>query len=282
VIDHGRRETWGTDPLTGKVREIIHLPGNSWLPLIAALFIAVLCISLLLKVYWLAAVFFAAAVVVLLRWSWENGTHPLAAPDARVQPGEPPLHSRTLDGPGLWGMGVTLLANGALYLALLFGWFYLWTVAPNWQMPQHIPFNHGLLLASALLLSLATWWQARAIKRLRHGDDRGLRGHMALVAGLGLGQSGLLLWTLLGGELAPRARAHDAVILVLLLYNLLHCALAAILSALQALRVHCGYVGAHAPYEPLVVGQLWYYNFGVLWSSYFALVLFPTTWGGGG
>ena len=25
-------ETWGSDPLTGKVREIIHLPGNSWLP----------------------------------------------------------------------------------------------------------------------------------------------------------------------------------------------------------------------------------------------------------
>ncbi|MDX1367077.1 cytochrome c oxidase subunit I [Pseudomonas sp.] len=281
VIDHGRRETWGTDPLTGKVREIIHLPGNSWLPLIAALFIAVLCISLLLKVYWLAAVGFAAAVTVLLRWSWENGTHPAAAPDARVQPGEPPLHSRTLDGPGLWGMGVTLLANGALYLALLFGWFYLWTVAPNWQVPEHMPFNHGLLLASALLLSLATWWQARAIKRLRRGDARNLRGHLALVAGLGLGQTGLLLWTLLGGELAPRATAHDAVILVMLIYNLLHCALATILSALQALRVHCGYVGAHAPYEPLVVGQLWYYNLGVLWSSYFALVLFPTTWGGG-
>ena len=280
VIDHGRRETWGTDPLTGKVREIIHLPGNSWLPLIAALFIAVLCISLLLKVYWLAAVGCAAAVVVLLRWSWENGTHPAAAPDARVQPGEPPLHSRTLDGPGLWGMGVTLLANGALYLALLFGWFYLWTVAPNWQVPEHMPFNHGLLLASALLLSLATWWQARAIKRLRRGDARNLRGHMALVAGLGLGQTGLLLWTLLGGELAPRATAHDAVILVMLIYNLLHCALATILSALQALRVHCGYVGAHAPYEPLVVGQLWYYNLGVLWSSYFALVLFPSTWGG--
>ena len=282
VIDHGRRETWGTDPLTGKVREIIHLPGNSWLPLVAALFIAVMCISLLVKVYWLAAVVFVAVVVTLLRWSWENGTHPLAAPDAQVQPGEPPLHSRTLDGPGLWGMGVTLLANGALYLALLFGWFYLWTVAPNWQMPQHIPFDHGLLLASAVLLSLPTWWQARAIKRLRNGNDRGLRGHLALVAGLGLGQSGLLLWALLGGDLAPRTTAHDAVIVVLLVYSLLHCALAAILSALQALRVHCAYVGAHAPYEPLVVGQLWYYNFGVLWSSYFALVLFPTTWGGSG
>src|SRR5690606_4151544 len=47
AIDHGRRETWGTDPLSGKIREIVHLPGNSWLPLIAALVLAVVCLSLL-------------------------------------------------------------------------------------------------------------------------------------------------------------------------------------------------------------------------------------------
>jgi len=28
AIDHGR-ETWGTDPVSGAVREIIHLPGNT-------------------------------------------------------------------------------------------------------------------------------------------------------------------------------------------------------------------------------------------------------------
>ncbi|MHA6493456.1 cytochrome c oxidase subunit I [Pseudomonas borbori] len=280
VIDHGRRETWGTDPLTGKVREIIHLPGNSWLPLIASLCIAVVCISLLTKTYWLAAIATVASILVLLRWSWENGAHANAAPDARTQPHEPPLHSRTFDGPGLWGMGVTLLANGALYLALLFGWFYLWTVAPNWQVPEHPVFNHWLLLASAVLLSIATLWQRRAVQRLRRSDDRSLGGHMAIVAAIGAVLSGLLLWALLDSELNPRATAHDAVIGVLLVYNLVHCTLATVLSALQSWRVSYGYVSAKSPYEPLVVGQLWYYNLGVLWSSYFALVLFPPTWGG--
>jgi len=120
TIDHGRRETWGSDPLTGEVREIIHLPGNSWWPFVASVFLAVLCLSLLNKVYPLATAAAAATIVVLLRWSWENGAHPAAAADARTQPDEPPLHSRTFDGPGLWGMGVTLLANGTLYLSLLF------------------------------------------------------------------------------------------------------------------------------------------------------------------
>lgn len=38
---HGRRETWGSDPVTGRIREVIHLPGNSWLPLLTALVLAV-------------------------------------------------------------------------------------------------------------------------------------------------------------------------------------------------------------------------------------------------
>lgn len=282
VIDHGRRETWGVEPLTGKVREIVHLPGNSALPFLAALAIASLCLGLLLKLYWGALLAALVALGLLLRWSWENGAHPLAAPDARTQPGEPLLHSRTCDGPGLWGMGVTLLANGSLYLSLLFGWFYLWTVAPDWQVPEHLGFDQRLVLASAVLLSLAVLWQRPLLQRLRQGqgEPTALLRCFAGVALLGLLQSALLLWAMLGGQLAARATAHDALIVVMLGYSLAHGVLATLLSALQALRVRFAYVGAHAPYEPLVVAQLWHYNLVVLWISYCALVLFPRTFGG--
>lgn len=282
VIDHGRRETWGVEPLTGKVREIVHLPGNSILPFFAALAIAALCLGLLFKLYWGALLACLVVLALLLRWSWENGAHPQAAPDARTQPGEPPLHSRTCDGPGLWGMAVTLLANGALYLSLLFGWFYLWTVAPDWQVPPQPPFDQRLLLVSGVLLGLAVLYQRPLLQRLRKGQGEAstlFRG-FSVMALLGLLQSALLLWALLGGALAPRASAHDAVVVVLLSYSLLHGLLASVLSALQAMRVRWGYVGAHAPYEPLVVAQLWHYNLAVLWISYCALVLFPPTFGG--
>ena len=142
------------------MREIIHLPGNSWLPFIASVFLAVLCLSLLNSSTgsrWARP----ATLVVLFRWSRENGAHPAAAPDAHTQPGEPPLHSRTFDGPGLWGMGVTLLANGALYLSLLFGWFYLWTVSPQWRVPES-QLNGWLMFASAVLLSAGTLWLHRS------------------------------------------------------------------------------------------------------------------------
>src|SRR5690606_32568934 len=230
VIDHGRRETWGSDPLTGKVREVVHLPGNSWLPFIASVFLAVLCLSLLAKSYILAMVATAAALVVLFRWSWENGAHPAAAPDAKTQPGEPPLHSRTCDGPGLWGMGVTLLANGALYLSLLFGWFYLWTVSPQWQVPDNA-LNGWLMLASTLLLTAGTYGLHRVTRRLRNGSTEALLRNLALLAGLAFVQTALLLWLMLAAGLEPTATAHDAIIFVMLSYSLIHCTLAAILTA---------------------------------------------------
>jgi cytochrome c oxidase subunit I+III len=85
---------------------------------------------------------------------------------------------------------------------------------------------------------------------------------------------------LLSANLQITETAHDAVIFVILAYILIHCGLATICTLLQVLRVHYGYVGEKAPYEPVVVEQLWYYNLGVVWSAYAAIVLFPSAWGG--
>ncbi|QOR37844.1 cytochrome c oxidase subunit I [Billgrantia diversa] len=280
TIEHGRRETWGSDALTGKLREVVHLPTNSWWPFFAALALAVVCICLLVKLYPLAGVATLVAVVFLLRWSWENGAHPKAAPDATVAPGQPPLHSRTMNGPGVWTMSVSHLANGSLYLSLLFGWFYLWTVAPEWQMPETSPLSLPLLAGAGLALTLGTAWLAKLVRRLRGHSDSGLGGGMYLVAGLGALQSALLGLVIWRAELAPSETAHDATLLVALAYVLIHALLGALLCLLQGLRVGYGFVGAEAPLEPVVVLRLWYYNLIVYWSLFVAVWVMPTLLGG--
>ncbi len=279
-IAHGRRETWGVEPLSGRVREIIHLPGNTLLPFVVAVLLAVVCIGLLAKIYLLAAAFALAATAGVLRWSWENGAHPCAAPDATTPPDHPPLHSRTCDGPGLWGMNLTLLADGALYLALLFSWLYLWTVAPAWQIPASgAAGGGGLLLASTVLLTVASFALRQIVLRLARGIGAGAVGGFVAITALGLASAGLLGYALLDPRLAPTATAHDALVVFILGYSLFHCALAALATALQVGRLRAGYVGAGMPYEPLVVARLWYYAAAVGWSSYAALVLFPAAWG---
>jgi cytochrome c oxidase subunit I+III len=280
TIDHGRRETWGSDALTGKLREVIHLPTNSWWPLCAAVALAVVCICLLLRLYPLAGVATLVAAIFLLRWSWENGAHPQAAPDATVAPGQPPLHSRTMNGPGVWTMSVSHLANGSLYLSLLFGWFYLWTVAPEWQMPATSPLSMPVLAGAGVALTLGTLWLAKLVRRLRRGNDSGLGGGMYLAAGLGVLQSVLLGLAIWQAELAPTATAHDATLLVALIYVLIHALLGGLLCLLQGLRVGYGFVGAKAPMEPVVVLRLWYYNLIVYWSLILAIWALPTMLGG--
>src|SRR5690606_24569870 len=76
---HDLRETYGSDAVTGKLKEIIHLPASSWLPLYSAAAIAVMCVCLLIKSYLLALAALSAVMYCLLHWSWHNGAHPIAA-----------------------------------------------------------------------------------------------------------------------------------------------------------------------------------------------------------
>jgi cytochrome c oxidase subunit I+III len=172
---HGRRETLGVDPVSGRARG--HPPAGQFVVAAGAGgLLAVLCIALLLKLYVAAIAVALAAVAVLLRWSWENGAHPLAASgEAHDLPEGLKLHSRTFDGPGLWGMGMTMLADAALYGALLFGWLYLWTVVPDGQPPAASPLGTWPLAVVTGLFGAGLWSLRGAVRRLRAGNDAGLR-----------------------------------------------------------------------------------------------------------
>ncbi|MGB3610153.1 MAG: cytochrome c oxidase subunit I [Cellvibrio sp.] len=279
-FDHGRRETYGVEAVSGKARDIVHLPTNSWLPLQISIVLAGLCISLLVGAYTLAAIFTLVTLLMVLRWSWHNGAHPVAEPLRADEPLDPPLHSRTASGPGLWGMVVALLANATLYLSLLFGWFYLWTVAPNWSVPEKNPIGWLPLLVSGGLLTWATLWFQQLTRRLCKGEAAGLALKLWLVALVGAVHCAALLWVLLSAELQPLRLAHDAVLLVMLLYLLIHSGFLPILTALQAMRVRLGYVGAGLPYEPVVLLPFWIYTLGIFWLSVAAFLLLPISWGG--
>ena len=277
---HGRRETLGSDPVSGRPREVIHLPGNSWQPLIAALALAGLCILLLTKRYGAALALAAIAVVVLLRWSWEHGAEPAAAAgEGRDAPAGLALHSHTFDGPGLWGMGLTLLADAALYGSLIFAWLFLWTVAPGWQPAPDSPLTAWSLPAAALAFAAGRLALHRTVRSLKHGDAGALAARLWFAAASGAAGCAVLGVELRSAPLQPGLAAHDAMLVFLLWFLLLHGALAAVLAALQAVRVRRGLVGVHAPYEPVVVASLWSFVAGATLVAWFVFGLFPAALG---
>ncbi|QJR82633.1 cytochrome c oxidase subunit I [Alteromonas pelagimontana] len=279
-IEHGRRELYGTDAITGKLKEVMHIPSHSWWPLLVALALAIVCISLLVRAYPVAMGAAVVAAVFLFRWSWENGAHKSMAPLTPEEQArdEPPLHSRTCDGPGLWGMAVTLLADGALYLSLLFGWLYLWTVAPNWAVPESSAIPLGKMALSGALLTVAVVLYRRLVKRLCGGNDQHLVIQLWLVTGLGLLHLLVLLWITLTSELQYTKLAHDAVLLVMLAFLIFHSGLSVIVTGLQALRAGYGYVSARLPYEPVVMNPMWLFSLTIFWISYASFLLLPLVW----
>ncbi len=283
---HGRRETLGSDPATGDTREVIHLPGNTYLPLGVGLALTVVCLALLTQAYGLALAATGVALALLVRWSWLNGAHPQAAPGIDGLPDGLLLHSRTTDGPGLWGMRVTLLADGALFLSLMFGWMYLWTVSPAAAadalpppLADRLPAWMIALLPIGGLLAMGARAAMRHVNRLL-SDQQGtrLKRRLLLTALLGAGQVATVLTWLVGGGLSPATTAHDAVVATMLVFVALHGGIATLATLLQAWRVAHRYVGPFAPYEPLIVAQLWSFNLGTHWLVVAAVLGLPWAW----
>lgn len=278
--DHGRREMLGTDPVAAEVREVILLPSNSWLPLASGTMLAALCILLLLKQYGTAIATAAATAVVLLRWSWLNGAHP--AMRGGETHGLPPglrLHPQTFDGPGLWGMRLTLLADAALYGSLVFAWFFLWTVAPSFRAPAASPIGTWPLAVVTLVFGAGQLLLDATLRRLRRvrdaANDAGMARGLALAAACGLVGSAGLGALLAVAPLQPSLGAHDATLAFTLAFLLVHMLIATVLAALQALRVRRGHVGAHAPYEIAVVAPFWRFTTGALAVAWAAFALLP-------
>lgn len=172
-------------------------------------------------------------------------------------------------------MVVTLLANGTLFLSLLFGWFYLWTVAPHWQMPEHTVLPVGALLFGGVLLGIGTGIFHHAVLRLKQKDDRLLQLKLLIAAGLGFLHLACLASVFFITELQPGNSAHDALLCVMLLYLLLHSGMVSLATLLQALRVRLGYVNQQLPYEPMVVQPLWLYCLSIYWISLLVFLFLP-------
>lgn len=280
VSETGIRETWGTSAVHARLMKTLCLPGNSWWPLRCALVLAVVCISLLCRQYALAILAAMVAVCLLLCWGWQNGARLFSAAPLMQQQQSAGLHFdyQTSDGPGRMGMIVSLLANAVLYMSLLFGWFYLWTAAPQWSSVRQGPVPVSLLLGCGVLLTITVWQFSRLATHLAAGNDKALQRRLWYCTATGAAHVALLTGVFVYTPLHYTDSAYDAVVTVVLLYLLGHACLALVLTVLQAVRVRLGYVGRVTPYEPQVIKPLWLYYLAVYWLSTALFFLLPLGW----
>jgi cytochrome c oxidase subunit I+III len=245
------QETLGIDPMSGEPRSIVVLPGPSWFPLACAAAMAVFFVSFLLGIYWMAAVGAVLALFLFLGWAWRTGLNRDPEPMQAGRGLELPLHTVTEGAPGWWGMCFTLVADATFFASLLFGYLFLWAIAPGWPPPSFIEFSPlaiAAIVAGSLIAAYAAractarmettiWWLAIAA----------LASIAAVIAFLSIG---------FGLVESPTSHAYDATVSFISVYAAFHSGLAAILALYLILRLLSGYISRARDLE-LRVFRMW-------------------------
>jgi cytochrome c oxidase subunit I+III len=248
------QETLGVQPITGKPDQILILPGPSFLPLITASLLGVFFVGFLLGAYWISALGAVASLVAALRWAWTTGLE-RDWPDLDAGRGlKLPLATQVHDAPGWWGMAAGLVVNGTFYITLLFGYLYLWAVAPAWPPPEFVDSGRqtGLVAATASLLCALGFHWATTLNAAGHSPLKGLASAMAT----GLIATLMLVTQIRLDVAAPDSHAYAAVTTVLLGYLAVHALLATVMAGYAILRWHKGFVSVRRSLD-LRVSRLW-------------------------
>jgi cytochrome c oxidase subunit I+III len=249
----GRRETLTVDVATGAPEHHVVYPTNTYLPIALAAVTGLFFLSMLLKVYWLAPLAVAGVATLGWRWVWVMGW--------KADLGDQPIgrglfvpNVAEVDrSPGWWGSMFLLVANATLFGSLLFGYAFLWTIAPGWPPP-------ALVEPSALVLMLAfpAAILSAAGSLLSVGSNqRGKSPVPGLLISL-VGAAGLAVALILLLLAAPPATEHayGATLLVLGSYGIFHAAVVILMLAFLLARDKAGYVSPRRRAE-LAIAPIW-------------------------
>ncbi|NLS25082.1 hypothetical protein S2M10_00450 [Sphingomonas sp. S2M10] len=222
--EEGRRESLITSVLDARPIAVIRLATPSFVPMATAAALGAVFILTTYHLYWAAL---AAGVVTLgmvLFWLWHTAEIP-EKPCKPIGHGiELPLYVSGPLAPGWWAMFITMMADATAFSGLVFGYYFFWTVHP--QFPPLGMAGPGLFWPMAALALMVLSWAATLAAR--ESNTRGavraarlllgagaIAGLAAIPAGLaGPWHSGLdptlhsypaIVWTLTGWTVAHAA-----------------------------------------------------------------------------
>jgi cytochrome c oxidase subunit I+III len=193
------------------------------------------------------------------RWAWSLGDRTDRGLRDVGRGESLPLAAERPGAPAWWGSVFLLLADATFFGSLIFGYAFLWTIAPGWPPPRYLEWT-------PLVAILSLGGAALASGGIRIAEARSGRGGASL--GLLVGGSGLAALVasavvLLAAAPNPTGHAYGATVSVLAGYALLHAALALLLAIYCSARLRAGFISSHRLTEIRIAR---------LWSDYAGLV----------
>jgi len=257
----GLRETIVTSPLEATPEYVLRLPGPAWSPFLAAIFTAAFFMLLTVKLIAVALVCGVLAIGFILIWTWSSDPEPFGDVDI----GRGVRVPTYVSGPrshAWWAVVILMLVAGSLYLAYVFSYLYVWTVAPQYWPSDRRPLpdlawpsgSGAMLLASAG----SFWLAGRCLGRSR-------AAFTALVLAAVTALSGGLAIELIGhwrSGLRPDANSHAALAYLASALQLQIVAAVVVIASYTLARSFTGRLSAKRRVTVDVLALLGYYAVG--------------------
>lgn len=251
---NGWQETLGVDITTGEPDQIVILPRPTYLPLVLAVTTGVVVLSMLFKVYALAIL---ATITVAGLFVWGARSSGQLTDHGPLPIGlglSVPPHPEAATSPALLAMRVTLIADSAFFVSLIFGVLYLWLVAPNW--PPAAMMDAGMTLPLIVAAGLVAGpFAARASIRALHRQDYVTLWFFVQAAAL-LTTLAALVALIVGVLPDPKSHGYAAASFALLAFVCLHLGLASLFVLSNALRMRSGHITPRRDHD-LRLTQAW-------------------------
>jgi len=247
-----RREVLAVEASSGEPEALVIYPRNTALPITMSAATGIFFLAFLFKLYWLAPLAVALVAALAWRWAWSLGDLRDRGPQDVGRGERLPLASERPGAPAWWGSVFLLIADATFFGSLLFGYAFLWTVAPGWPPPRYVewtPLVPVLSLGGAVLASGG----------VRVAEARaGFGGTGIALVICALGQATLIALAAYLLAVAPEATGHayGATVAVLAGYALLHAGLALLFTAHALARLRAGYISDRRRTE-IRIARLW-------------------------
>ena len=171
-----------------------------------------------------------------------------------------PLYASGPASVGWWAMFITMLADVTAFASLVFGYFFYWTIHPDFP-PESMPgpgvfwptIGAGLLLGAWALTGLARRWNRR---------DRAVGFYLGLLcaAALAVAGGGALLAGPWFSGLDPTSHVYPATVWVLVLWTAAHAALGLVMQLYCVARRLAGRMTARYDIDIANVTLYWHFT----------------------
>ncbi len=232
--EEGRRELIVTSVLDAEPLQIARVGTPTVKPMLAAVTLGGVFILTTYHLYAAALVCGVAALACILWWLW-TGTGVIPEKTAK-RAGRGivlPLASSGPASPGWWAMFITMTADATAFAALIFGYFFFWTIHADFPpAPAAGLAGPGIGWPMfALVLVIAGWALTIVARETNARGSVGVaRGALALGAiATGAGGAAGLAGPWFSG-LDPQLHVYPAIVWVLVIWIAAHAALAVVMN----------------------------------------------------